>query len=121
MRKRSNTRAPWSTISDSVRIELSISIVSGPNATSPATQIKRAKRRRARILGEGAQMSAHFCLAIGLLDRTFHGCLDRGDCEWPPSPARAYQALVAAAGGRACGGPLPDAVRGALEWLERQP
>lgn len=66
-------------------------------------------------------MSTHFCLAISLLDRTFHGRLNRGEAEWPPSPARAYQALVAAAAARACGGPLLDSVRGALEWLEHQP
>lgn len=39
-----------------------------------------------------------------------------GEGDWPPSPARLFQALVAGAG---LGGPLAPADRAALEWLER--
>lgn len=66
-------------------------------------------------------MSSCFRLAIRLLHRTFHGRLDQGECEWPPSPARAFQAIVAAAAARARGSTLPDPVRQALQWLEQQP
>jgi len=66
-------------------------------------------------------MSACFCLAICLLDRTFHGRIDHGECEWPPSPARTFQALVAAASARSRGRALPDRVKQALQWLEEQP
>lgn len=66
-------------------------------------------------------MSAGFCITIRLLDRTFHGRRDRGESEWPPSPARAFQAIVAAAAARARGKALSDLVRQALQWLERQP
>jgi CRISPR-associated protein Csb2 len=40
-----------------------------------------------------------------------------GRGEWPPSPARLFQALVAGAG---LGGPLAQTDKAALEWLERQ-
>lgn len=68
-------------------------------------------------------MSAYFCLSIQLLDQCFHGSrdLDHSDYEWPPSPARAYQALVASAAARSRGRPFAEAIRSALEWLERQP
>jgi len=66
-------------------------------------------------------MSTCFCLAIRLLNSTFHGRLDRGECEWPPSPARTFQAMVAAAASRARGESLPRAVKQGLHWLERQP
>jgi CRISPR-associated protein Csb2 len=66
-------------------------------------------------------MSADFCLTIRLLDHTFHGRRDRGESEWPPSPARAFQAIVAATAARAREKALSDAVRHALQWLERQP
>jgi len=45
----------------------------------------------------------------------FHGLDTEGRAEWPPSPARLFQALVAAA----CKGPvLAEADKDALEWLE---
>ncbi|MBB5016452.1 type I-G CRISPR-associated protein Csb2 [Rehaibacterium terrae] len=51
-------------------------------------------------------------LYIRLHDGRYHGCAD-----WPPSPARLFQALVAGAG---LGGPLAETEKNALEWLERQ-
>lgn len=47
----------------------------------------------------------------------YHG-IAQGAPEWPPSPARVFQALVA---GVARGGALPDESARALEWLERLP
>lgn len=48
----------------------------------------------------------------------FHGRGDGSDPEWPPSPLRAFQALVNAAGLRTRGKPLPPNVRRALEAIE---
>lgn len=55
--------------------------------------------------------AAWLCLQIDLLEPRFHGTP-----EWPPSPARAFQALVSAAGR---GRPLAPRDTAALEWLER--
>jgi CRISPR-associated protein Csb2 len=49
---------------------------------------------------------------VRLHDGRYHG---KGD--WPPSPARLFQALVAGAG---LAGPIEDTERAALVWLERQ-
>jgi CRISPR-associated protein Csb2 len=40
-------------------------------------------------------MSAHFCITIQLLHRVFHGRISDEEPEWPPSPLRIFQALVA--------------------------
>lgn len=45
----------------------------------------------------------------------FHDGRYHGEGDWPPSPARLFQALVAGAG---LGGPLGDDDRRALGWLE---
>lgn len=50
-------------------------------------------------------------IAVRFHDGRFHG-----RPEWPPSPARLFQALVAAA---AHGATIPQAEREALAWLER--
>ena len=58
-----------------------------------------------------------FLLSIRFLDDRFHGTTDNGaSTEWPPSPFRVFQALVA---GNARGDRVPDEVRDALLWLER--
>lgn len=62
-------------------------------------------------------MSLHLVLSFRFLAPWFHGRGDGGEPEWPPSPLRAYQALVAAA---ARGGTL-RASQGAFEWLEALP
>lgn len=61
-------------------------------------------------------MNQHFVVTIRFLDRLFHGRQDGGELEWPPSPLRLFQALVAAA---ARGGELLTA-KCVFEWLERQ-
>lgn len=48
----------------------------------------------------------------------FHGRGDGGEPEWPPSPMRAFQALLNAACLRNRGKPLASEVRSALELLE---
>src|SRR5712692_11692388 len=58
-------------------------------------------------------MSSALVISVRLQDGRYHGAGD-----WPPSPARLFQALVAGAG---LSGPLQREVRDALEWLERRP
>jgi CRISPR-associated protein Csb2 len=63
-------------------------------------------------------MATHFCLSVTLHDAAFHGCCDDGVPEWPPSPLRAFQALVAAAAARWRGPQFSTYAGPALEWLE---
>jgi CRISPR-associated protein Csb2 len=51
-------------------------------------------------------------LHVRLHDGRYHG-----EGDWPPSPARLFQAVVAGAG---LGGPIGDAEKEALKWLEKQ-
>jgi len=61
-------------------------------------------------------VAANLVIRVHLLDR-FHG-MALGAPEWPPSPARLFQALVAAVGeGRRIG----KRYERAFEWLERLP
>lgn len=52
-------------------------------------------------------------LYVRLHDGRYHG-----EGDWPPSPARLFQALVAGAG---ISGPLKPSDKEALEWLEKLP
>lgn len=65
-------------------------------------------------------MPSRFCVSIRFLDPAFHGRRDGGEPEWPPSPLRAYQALVAAAAGRERTEAFTRPTRLALAWLEQQ-
>ncbi len=62
-------------------------------------------------------MPSHFSLSFRFLDPAFHGRRDGGLPEWPPSPLRVFQSLVAAAGRDAVA--LAPGVRSALTWLEQ--
>lgn len=62
-------------------------------------------------------MNRHLVVSFRFLSPWFHGRGDEGAPEWPPSPLRAFQAVVAAA---ARAGAL-EQVRGALTWLEQRP
>ncbi|WP_221249082.1 type I-G CRISPR-associated protein Csb2 [Desulfuromonas versatilis] len=64
-------------------------------------------------------MTMYFALTIDFLDCRFHGRRDGGEPEWPPSPLRVFQALVAAAA-RMNGGALSDGDSAALQWLQAQ-
>jgi CRISPR-associated protein Csb2 len=66
-------------------------------------------------------MPSYFCLAIRFLQPCFHGRTDGGEPEWPPSPLRAFQALVAAAANRWCDDDYRERAVRALHWLERLP
>ncbi|MGP8234164.1 MAG: type I-U CRISPR-associated protein Csb2 [Limisphaerales bacterium] len=45
-------------------------------------------------------MPDYLCISIRFLDGAFHGRADQGEPEWPPSPLRLYQAIVAASAAR---------------------
>lgn len=60
-------------------------------------------------------MGQHLLLSIRLHDGRYHGA---PVSEWPPAPARVFQALVA---GVARGRSLPEPYTAALEWLEALP
>mgnify|MGYP001361154727 CR=1 FL=1 len=61
-------------------------------------------------------MNRYFVLSFRFLSPWFHGRGDEGAPEWPPSPLRAFQAVVAAA---ARAGVL-ESNRSALLWLEQR-
>jgi CRISPR-associated protein Csb2 len=65
-------------------------------------------------------MPSRFWLSIRFLDPAFHGRRNSDEPEWPPSPLRVFQALVAAAAARRRVDPLAPHTRTALEWLEQQ-
>lgn len=58
-------------------------------------------------------------ISIQFLQGTFHGRSDNAKPEWPVSPLRLYQALVAVAAARH-GMPLPAEVAATLDWLASQ-
>ncbi len=66
-------------------------------------------------------MSEHLRITVRFLDRAFHGRGDGGEPEWPPSPLRLYQALVAAAAARWNERENLQHAFQALGWLESQP
>jgi CRISPR-associated protein Csb2 len=59
----------------------------------------------------------HLCITVRWLDDRYHGLLNRdGPPEWPPSPFRLFQALVA---GAARHGKLDSEIGRSLAWLEK--
>ncbi len=65
-------------------------------------------------------MRSHLGFSFRFLNPAFHGRRDGGAPEWPPSPLRVFQALVAAAAAREGKAKLAPAVQSALRWLESQ-
>ena len=65
-------------------------------------------------------MTVALCISFRFIqpDPLFHGSRDAGEAEWPPSPLRAYQAILNAASSRCRGKSLPSEVRSALCLLE---
>jgi len=63
-------------------------------------------------------MGDSLVISFRFLDPRFHGRGDGADPEWPPSPLRAFQSLVAAASAIQRGSSLTQEARAALEWLE---
>jgi CRISPR-associated protein Csb2 len=66
-------------------------------------------------------MPSYFCLTVRFLQPYHHGRTDGGEPEWPPSPLRLFQALVAAAGNRWRESQFREYAVPALHWLERLP
>lgn len=62
-------------------------------------------------------MSQHLCITVRFLDPRFHGRRDGGEPEWPPSPLRLFQALVAANADHLG---VEGGLDRALAWLETQ-
>ena len=65
-------------------------------------------------------MFSYLCLSVRFLDPAFHGRGDSGKPEWPPSPLRVFQSLLAAAGMSLRMETLPHEVLMAFGWLEQQ-
>lgn len=65
-------------------------------------------------------MLSFLCFTVRFLDMRFHGRADQGQPEWPPSPLRLFQALVAAAAARSNERENLQSAVPALRWLERQ-
>lgn len=63
-------------------------------------------------------MAEYLCISVTLLDRLFHGKGEGNEPEWPPSPMRLFQALIAGAraGCRAAAWDTRHAR--AFRWLE---
>lgn len=66
-------------------------------------------------------MPAFFCLTIRFIQPYSHGRGVDGEPEWPPSPLRAFQALVAASAARWNERLRLDYAAPALQWLEQSP
>jgi len=66
-------------------------------------------------------MPAFFCFTIRFLQPLAHGRGDGGEPEWPPSPLRLFQALVAAAAARWNERTNLNYTFPALQWLEQRP
>ncbi|WP_395745412.1 type I-U CRISPR-associated protein Csb2 [Prosthecobacter sp.] len=64
-------------------------------------------------------MPDHLCITIRFLDGAFHGRADHGEPEWPPSPLRLYQAIVAASAARWNERRGLRHAEPALKWLEQ--
>jgi CRISPR-associated protein Csb2 len=65
-------------------------------------------------------MPSYFCLSITFLAPLFHGRRDGGEPEWPPSPLRLFQALIAAAARRWQEPHFTAQARPAFLWLQEQ-
>lgn len=64
-------------------------------------------------------MPDHLCISIRFLGGAFHGRADHGEPEWPPSPLRLYQAIVAASAARWNERGRLQHADSALRWLEQ--
>lgn len=63
---------------------------------------------------------SYLAFTIRFLQTEWHGRGDAGEPEWPPSPLRFFQSLVAAAAARSNERMRIDTAAPALRWLERQ-
>ncbi len=66
-------------------------------------------------------MASSLCFSIRFLNGSFHGQHGGNESEWPPSPLRFFQSLVAAAANRWTDPRFPDHVVAAFSWMESLP
>jgi len=66
-------------------------------------------------------MPASLCISIRFLQSMCHARGDLEQPEWPPSPLRVFQSLVAAAAARWYDRERIEHASAALRWIERQP
>ena len=67
-------------------------------------------------------MSRHLCISVVFLDSLFHGKRDYDEPEWPPSPMRLFQALLAGARAGCRNVEWSENKVGAFRWLsQREP
>lgn len=68
-------------------------------------------------------MSGYLCISVHFLSPwpTYHGCCDAGESEWPPSPVRLFQALVASAVDPCDLSSVSESALPTLNWLTRLP
>lgn len=66
-------------------------------------------------------MANNICFTVRYLQPFSHGRGDGGEPEWPPSPMRLYQSLVAAAAGRWNERQILEYAVPAMKWLESLP
>ncbi|NLY02220.1 MAG: type I-U CRISPR-associated protein Cas5/Cas6 [Rhodopirellula sp.] len=66
-------------------------------------------------------MSSFLCITVRFLQPWSHGRGEDGGPEWPPSPLRLMQALVAAAAGRWNERSILEHAKAAIRWLEALP
>lgn len=59
-------------------------------------------------------------LSMRFLDIVFHGRTDGNEPEWPPSPLRLFQAIVATRGAWNCEPKKLSVLNDSLDWLEKQ-
>jgi len=62
----------------------------------------------------------YLCISITFLDPLFHGQGDGYEPEWPPSPMRLFQALLAGARTGCRERAWSDAKAEAFRWLEKR-
>lgn len=65
-------------------------------------------------------MRHHLCISVTLLDGLFHGKGDGDEPEWPPSPMRLFQALVAGSRMGCRNEEWSEVKAEAFRWLERR-
>jgi CRISPR-associated protein Csb2 len=65
-------------------------------------------------------MTRHLCISVTLLDHLFHGKRDGDQPEWPPSPMRLFQALLAGSRAGCRNEQWSLAKAEAFRWLQRR-
>jgi CRISPR-associated protein Csb2 len=63
-------------------------------------------------------MTRYLCISVTLLDNLFHGKRDGDEPEWPPSPMRLFQALLAGSKLASRNGNWNGEKAAAFRWLE---